>query len=88
MAINQWSLMKSLCLSMDALFLYSGLAKAEESDESESEVTHKKKKGKGKKGKKVKSGLWQVVSHFYYLSEKLFLIIVSFSFITHFHAYV
>lgn len=42
---------------MDDLFLFSGLAKAEESDDSETEVTQKKKKGKGKKGKKVK---WQV----------------------------
>lgn len=52
MNINQWTLMRNLC--MNALFIYPGLAKAEESDESESEVTKKKKKGKGKKGKKVK----------------------------------
>lgn len=45
---------KPLYLRMDALFLYSGLAKAEDSDDSEAEVTKKKKKGKGKKGKKVK----------------------------------
>lgn len=56
---------------MDALLLYSGLAKADESNDSESEVTQKKKKGKGKKGKKVKSGHWQVVSRFCCQSEKI-----------------